>query len=80
MKEFLIQDNVSLSFEIERVKRSHFERLRQHIENSENAELEAVRELGSRLYFDPSGPTSTYGTQVGPDEGQGIMAEGGRSA
>ena len=63
MKEFLIQDNVSLSFEIERVKRSHFERLRQHIENADDAELEAVRDLGSRLYFDCTGPTSTYGTR-----------------
>ena len=63
VKEFLIQDNVSLSFEIERVKRSHFERLRQHIENADDAELEAVRDLGSRLYFDCTGPTSTYGTR-----------------
>ena len=63
VKEFLIQDNVSLSFEVERVKRAHFERLRQHIENADDAELEAVRDLGSRLYFNCTGPTSTYGTR-----------------
>ena len=63
MNEFLLQDNVCMSFEIERARAALLERLRRNIENSDDAEQEAVRELGDRLYHVPGGNIATYGTQ-----------------
>ena len=51
INEFLLHDNVFLSFEMERVKRAHLERLRTHIENAESVELEDVHDLGARLFL-----------------------------
>ena len=59
--EFLVHRFVSLSFEIERVERAYLEGLTSLIENSDESELEAVHELGKRLFFDPAGPTALYG-------------------
>jgi len=61
--EFLVQQYVSLSFEVERVQRAHLERLTSQIESSDDSEREAVHELGKRLFFDPSGPLATYGNR-----------------
>jgi hypothetical protein len=63
MNEFLLHDNVSLSFEIECVKRSLIERKRSHVENADSTELTDVHELGCRLVHDRTGPTATYGTR-----------------
>ena len=63
MNEFLLQDNVCMSFEIERARAALLERLRRNIENSDDAEQEAVRALGDRLYHVPGGTIATYGTQ-----------------
>ena len=61
MGEFLVHQNVCMSFEVERVRRAHLEGLTSLIENSDDSELEAVHELGKRLFFDPTGPTQLYG-------------------
>ena len=47
MGEFLVHQNVCMSFEIERVRRAHLEGLTSLIENSDDCELEAVHELGN---------------------------------
>ena len=61
--EFLVHQYVSQSFELERVERAHLERLTSLIENSDETELDAVHELGKRLFFDPTGPTPLYGNR-----------------
>ncbi|MFI5461638.1 MAG: hypothetical protein ACHRXM_40150, partial [Isosphaerales bacterium] len=61
MGEFLVHQNVCMSFEVERVRRAHLEGLTSQIENSDDTEHEAVHELGKRLFFDPSGPSQLYG-------------------
>ena len=52
-----------MSFEIERARAALLERLRRNIENSDDAEQEAVRALGDQLYHVPRGTIATYGTQ-----------------
>jgi len=61
MAEFLLHQNVFMSFEVERARRAHLERLTSQIESSEDTEIEEVWELGNRLFFDPSGPCELYG-------------------
>jgi hypothetical protein len=61
--EFLVHQYVSLSFQLERLERAQLERLTSQIENSEESELDAVHELGKRLFFDPVGPTALYGNR-----------------
>jgi len=61
MGEFLVHQNVCMSFEVERVRRAHLEGLTSQIETSDDTELEEVYELGKRLFFDPTGPTALYG-------------------
>src|SRR5260370_21774092 len=63
MGEFLVHQNVCMSFEVERVRRAHLEGLTSQIENSEETELDAVHDLGKRLFFDPTGPTPLYGNR-----------------
>jgi len=63
MGEFLVNQCVSLSFELERATRAHLERLTSLIENSDESEFDAVHELGKRLFFDPTGPTPMYGNR-----------------
>ena len=63
MGEFLVHQYVSLSFELERVQRAHLEGLTSLIENSDESELDAVHDLGKRLFFDPTGPTPLYGNR-----------------
>jgi hypothetical protein len=63
MHEFLLQDNVCMSFEIERVRAALLERARRHNENADAPEHDHVHEMGSRLYHDSTGPTATYGTR-----------------
>jgi hypothetical protein len=63
VNEFLLHDNVSLSFEIERLKRSLVERRRRNVENAEIAEIADVHDMGAKLFHDRTGPTATYGTR-----------------
>jgi hypothetical protein len=63
IEEFLMNDVVSISFELERARRAELERVRSRIENAYGLELEAARALGERLFFDPSGPIGVYGTR-----------------
>jgi hypothetical protein len=58
MAEFLVHQNVCLSFEIERLERADLERRTALIENSESSALDDVHLLGQRLLFDPAGPKS----------------------
>ena len=63
MGEFLVHQYVCLSFELERVQRAHLEGFTSLIENSDEGELDAVHDLGKRLFFDPTGPTPMYGNR-----------------
>ncbi len=63
IEEFLMNDVVSISFELERARQAELERVRSRIENAYGLELEAARALGERLFFDPSGPIGVYGTR-----------------
>jgi hypothetical protein len=48
MGEFLVFHNVCMSFELERARRAHLERLTSRIENSDESELAEIHELGKR--------------------------------
>jgi hypothetical protein len=61
--EFLVHQYVSLSFQLERVQRAQIQRVESLIEESEEREFEEVHELGSRLFFDPVGPSPMYGNR-----------------
>jgi hypothetical protein len=61
--EFMLHDHVAMSFEIERTRRSHLERLRRLFENEDAVDQERVHEMGCRLVHDRTGPTATYGTR-----------------
>jgi hypothetical protein len=67
MCEYLVSHNVSLSFELDRAKRSHLERITSAIENSDDDDLEKVHELGKRLFFNPAAPSGLYGNRPGPE-------------
>ena len=62
-EEYLIYRNVCLSFDLDRVERSRLERRTSLIENSDEAELLEIHELGKRLFFDPSGAMSLRGNR-----------------
>ena len=64
MAEFLVHQNVFMSFEVERAQRAHLEGLTSQIETSDDTEIEEVWELGNRLFFDPTGPSELYGAPV----------------
>ena len=59
--EFLVHRYVSLSVEIDHLERAQVEELTSRIDSFEESELEAVHDLGKRLFFDPAGPTPMYG-------------------
>ncbi len=63
IEEFLMNDVVSISFELERARHAELERVRSRLENAYELEVEAARALGERLFFDPSGPIGVYGTR-----------------
>ena len=63
IEEFLIYQNVSLSFELERVDQARHERIIAEIESSDDDDFVAVHQLGKRLFFDPGGPTPMYGNR-----------------
>ncbi len=63
IEEFLMNDVVSISFEIERARHAELERVRSRLENAYELEVEAARALRERLFFDPSGPIGVYGTR-----------------
>ena len=63
--EFLVHRYVALSVEIDHLERAQVEELTSRIESFEESELEAVHDLGKRLFFDPAGPTPMYG--IRPD-------------
>jgi len=59
--EFMVYQNVFMACEVERAQQAHLEGLASLIENSDDAEIEEVYELGQRLFFDPSAPSQLYG-------------------
>ena len=59
--EFLVHRYVSLSVEIDHLERAQVEELTSRIDSFEESELEAVHDMGKRLFFDPAGPTPMYG-------------------
>ena len=65
-EEFLLHTNVILSCELARTWNAGLERRRARIEASEEDELEEVRVLGKRLFFDPSGAMPPDGDRVDP--------------
>ena len=64
MDEFLITSNVVLSFNLERVWRTAAACLDREKEDADDKAIDRARELGSRLYFDPTGPISKYGIET----------------
>ncbi len=64
MDEFLITSNVVLSFNLERVWRAAAACLDREKEDADDKAIDRARELGSRLYFDPTGPISKYGIET----------------
>ncbi len=63
-EEFLLNANVFLSSEMDRVKFAYLELTQGEIDNAENEEVKAARETGNRLFSDPRGvPASMYGTR-----------------
>ena len=64
MDEFLITSNVVLSFSLERVWRTAAACLDREKEDADDKAIDRARELGSRLYFDPTGPISKYGLET----------------
>ena len=62
-EEFLLSEQVAMSFEIERTRRAYLERVTRRIENADATERDAVWELGERLFFDPCGPPDLFGTR-----------------
>ena len=65
IEEFLTDQSVSISFELENVHRVRRERYRTLLENVDETEFLAVQELGARLFFDPAGATNLYGNSLG---------------
>jgi hypothetical protein len=63
MDEFLITSNVVLSFNLERVWRAAAACLDREKASADDKAIDRARELGSRLYFDPTGPISKYGIE-----------------
>ena len=63
IEEFLVHQNVSLSFELERLDQARHERIIAAIENSDDDDFVAVHQLGKRLFFNPGGPTPMYGNR-----------------
>src|SRR6516165_4945821 len=64
LEEFLVNEQVSLSFEIEHTRSARLEARETRIENADADALARVRELGSRLYFHPAGPAELYGYRL----------------
>ena len=65
-EEYLIYRNVCLSFDLDRNRSARLERRTSLIENSDEAELLEIHELGKRLFFDPSGATPLHGNRKIP--------------
>ena len=61
VEEYLTYQNVCLSFDLDQVQNARAERYETLIENSDEAEVTAVHELGQRLYFDATAPAPLYG-------------------
>ncbi len=77
MDEFLITSNVVLSFNLERVWRAAAACLDREKENAGDKAIEQVQELASRLYFDPTGPTSKNGIEPVVFDKVGTSSSGG---
>ena len=61
VEEYLTYQNVCLSFDLDQVQNARAERYETLIENSDEAEVTSVHELGQRLYFDAAAPAPLYG-------------------
>jgi hypothetical protein len=59
--EFLMNQSVCASFEVEHAVRVNLERITKLVENSDDKEIEEVQALGRRLFHDRCGPTGAYG-------------------
>ena len=62
LEEFLLHQNVSLSFELERARAAHFEHLQSLIENADEIEVAEINKLGDRLFTNRCGPQQLYGS------------------
>ena len=65
VEQFLADHIVVMSCELDRAKRAHLEHLRSLVENSDDAQVDHVYELGKRLFFDPCGPSALFGFAPG---------------
>ena len=77
MDEFLITSNVVLSFNLECVACAAAACLDREKESAGDKAIEQVQELASRLYFDPTGPTSKYGLEDVVFDKVGTSSSGG---
>jgi hypothetical protein len=64
--EFLVHQQVALSFQLDRVRRAQLERVTSQVEDFDDTEIDVVYDLGKRLFFDPAATTSLYGRR--PDD------------
>ena len=64
LEEFLVNEQVSLSFEIEHTRSARIEARETRIENAEADALARVRDLGNRLYFLRLDRLSSTGTRL----------------
>ena len=62
LEEFLLHQNVSLSFELERARAAHFEHLQSLIENADEIEVAEINKLGDQLFTNRCGPQQLYGS------------------
>jgi hypothetical protein len=60
-EEFLVAHKVGQSFDLERAKESHLDRLSNRLENAAEIELKEIHAVGDRLFHDPAGHQSVYG-------------------
>jgi hypothetical protein len=59
--EYLMYRNVVLSVELEQVDRARASRSVKLVDSAAEADLDAVEELGARLFFNPAGGAELYG-------------------
>ncbi len=63
-EEFLLNANLFLASDMDRVRFAYLELTQSQIDNADNEEIKEASELGNRLFSDPRGvPVSLYGTR-----------------
>ncbi len=63
--EYQTAKTINFSMEFDRAERYWLMKRSDALDNREEYEAEEVRVLGDRLFFDPNGPTATYGARTG---------------